>query len=99
MSSVTISEQDKEQYDALGYAVLPNAIDADTLQMLREEGSLKDLPVILITGLAPDQAHQVVPEDSRTKLLFKPVNAESLLAAARELIERHEKEMSATKKK
>ncbi len=32
-----ISQHDRQQYDRLGYAILPNAIDAGMLQMLREE--------------------------------------------------------------
>jgi ectoine hydroxylase-related dioxygenase (phytanoyl-CoA dioxygenase family) len=37
MSSLTVKRSDKAQYDQLGYAILPKIIDAQTLEMLREE--------------------------------------------------------------
>lgn len=56
------------------------------LKELRADPRLAGIPFLFVTGLEPEKARRMVPAgDPKVRLLFKPVNLDLILAAAREL--------------
>ncbi|MBI4425943.1 MAG: response regulator [Elusimicrobia bacterium] len=57
----------------------------DAYRGIRGIPALRDTPVIFLTAMDPAEAKKVVPQDERTRLLFKPVDWGLLEAVVREL--------------
>ena len=48
---------------------------ADVLKRLRADPNLKGVPVVVLTGMLPDQARSVLPaNDPLLRLIFKPID-------------------------
>lgn len=63
---------------------------ADVLKRLRADPYLKSVPVVVLTGMHPEKARQALPpDDPLLRLLFKPVNWQTLQAVIGPVLRAH----------
>ena len=64
----------------------PWSSGVEALAEIRKARGMKDVPVIFLTGMPPDEARKLVPPDPRVCLMSKPVDWIMLEQAIEQLI-------------
>ncbi len=60
--------------------MMPGAYGSSAYKSLQDDKYTKDIPVIFLTALSPEQAAKVVPPSDKVTILHKPVDIMKLLA-------------------
>ncbi|MDE2290557.1 MAG: response regulator [Elusimicrobia bacterium] len=64
--------------------MMPGAYGSSAYKALQDDPHTKDIPVVFLTAVSPEQAARVVPADPRVKVLHKPVDIVLLLKTVAE---------------
>ena len=65
--------------------MMPGAYGSSAYKALQEEPVTKNIPVIFLTAITPEQAKKVIPESPRVRILHKPLDFPALMKAIDEL--------------
>ncbi len=66
--------------------MMPGAYGSSAYKSLQDDPYTKDIPVIFLTAVTPEQARQVVPESTKVRILHKPVDMPTLIAMIKEML-------------
>lgn len=66
--------------------MMPGAYGSAAHKALQEDSHTKAIPVIFLTAVTPEQAKQVVTLSDNVRILHKPVDVPTLMAAVKEFL-------------
>jgi CheY-like chemotaxis protein len=66
--------------------MMPGAYGSSAYKALQEDPFTKEIPVIFLTAVTPEQAQKVVPETPKVRVLHKPLDVMGLLQTVSELL-------------
>jgi len=66
--------------------MMPGTYGSSAYKALQEEATTRDIPVIFLTAITPEQAAKVIPQSPKVKVLHKPLNIGVLMAAIEEML-------------
>jgi len=66
--------------------MMPGAYGSSAYKALQEDPFTKDIPVIFLTAVTPDQAQKVVQETEKVRIMHKPLDIMGLLQTVAELL-------------
>jgi CheY-like chemotaxis protein len=66
--------------------MMPGAYGSAAYKALQEDDYTKKIPVVFLTAITPDQANKIIPKVDNVKVLHKPVDMPTLMAAVNELL-------------
>ena len=67
--------------------MMPGAYGSAAYKALQEDPYTKNIPVVFLTAVAPEQARGVVPDSPKVRILHKPVDMGALFQAVNELLQ------------
>lgn len=66
--------------------MMPGAYGSSAYKTLQDDPYTKDIPIIFLTAVTPEQAAQVIPESTKVLVLHKPIDIPALLAAVKKML-------------
>ena len=66
--------------------MMPGAYGSAAYKLLQEDSYTKNIPIIFLTAISPEQARKVIVTGPRVRVLHKPVDMNALLQAIAELL-------------
>ena len=66
--------------------MMPGTYGSAAYKTLQSDPRTAPIPVIFLTAVPKQQAERVVPQDPKVRLLFKPIEVESLTKMIQELL-------------
>ena len=66
--------------------MMPGAYGSSAYKSLQDDKYTKDIPVIFLTALTPEQAAKVVPPSDKVTILHKPVDIFKLLSTVEQFL-------------
>ncbi|MFA5140811.1 MAG: response regulator [Elusimicrobiota bacterium] len=66
--------------------MMPGAYGSAAYRSLQDDPYAKNIPVVFLTALSPEQAKGVVPDSPRVRILHKPLDMTALFQALTELL-------------
>lgn len=67
--------------------MMPGAYGSAAYKALQDDPFTKNIPVIFLTAVTPEQVRAVVPDSPRVRVLHKPLDIPTLLQTVNELLE------------
>ena len=68
--------------------MMPGAYGSSAYSALQEDSFTKEIPVIFLTAVTPEQAEKIVPRSDKVRVMHKPLDIMSLLKATAEMLQR-----------
>jgi CheY-like chemotaxis protein len=68
--------------------MMPGAYGSAAYKTLQEDSYAKKIPIVFLTAITHDQADKVIPAAPNVKVLHKPVDVPTLMAAVTEMLPR-----------
>ncbi len=65
---------------------MPGAYGSSAYQVLQKDESTNKIPVIFISAHSYEKISKILPQDSKTRFIQKPLNLDSLYALIQELL-------------
>ena len=66
--------------------MMPGAYGSSAYKALQDDPYTKDIPIIFLTAVTPEQAAQVIPASPNVRVMYKPVDMSTLVAAVKEML-------------
>jgi FixJ family two-component response regulator len=65
---------------------MPGAYGSSAYQVLQKDAATKNIPVIFISAHSKEKLASLLPNDSKTRFIQKPMNLETLYELIKELL-------------
>ncbi len=66
--------------------MMPGAYGSSAYKSLQDDDFTKGIPILFLTAITPDQANKVIPKADNVRVMHKPLDLPSFLAAIDELL-------------
>lgn len=66
--------------------MMPGTYGSSAYKALQADPATRDIPVVFLTAITPEQAAKVIPASPKVKVLHKPLNISVLMAAIDEML-------------
>ncbi|PCI37235.1 MAG: hypothetical protein COB53_07120 [Elusimicrobia bacterium] len=66
--------------------MMPGAYGSSAYKSLQDDNFTKGIPVLFLTAITPSQAAKILPRGDNIRVLHKPIDLQSFIAAVNELL-------------